>query len=192
MIKSFALVFALQVVAITSAFAQLRPDASSSPEQVITMFCKADLMGKQLTGSGRTEIAHFFDSYAWKPNRISVVMDCIHGKAKIQDENAKIRVEQLTFGQIDKDLHFIPMHTDNPKNPSLVILPYALIRSKAANDSILSWKIASQYPPSISVDAAIRYVDMVKKEAKDDIVRANADKTLDMLKKLKGAKDPYK
>jgi len=133
---------------------------------------------------------------------IVVAMDCVVSEPAMNGNKADFYVEQLMFGQLDSSLSYKPSNPDHPDQPimlrrdrSLVLTnEYWKVGPGGENQRIigpLAWRIDSEYPLSISVEAAIGYVARIRDSTNDKTVKENANKTLAALVLLKNVGNPY-
>lgn len=185
---------------IAEATTRKSPEA---PREVLQEFCELDLQGKQLTAKGRGEVARFFVKPEVPPLKdIVIVMDCVVSEPLIKGDKAEFYVEQLMLGQLDSSLRYKPAVPDEPDEPIMVRRDQSLVLtteySKAgpgeAERTIIgqpAWRLDTEYAPSVSVQAAIGYVETMRDTTQDKTLKDNAKKTLAVLAILKNAGNPY-
>jgi hypothetical protein len=153
-----------------------------SAGDVFARFCKLDAQGGQLTDEGWQKIAALFVNPG-KPRRDRIIVTDGGGPLGPTPEGGKIAVgrEYIHFGHID-----LPqVRFSNGEFP-----PGTMIREQGSYvvkvpgpGGAAEWRIEGPVPePKITVDAAIRYVTELRANAKDPVIRKNADRTLAALK----------
>lgn len=174
-----------------------------SPRQLLEEFCELDLQGKQLTPKGRQEVAQFFvKPQSPSLKHIMIARDCVVSEPAMNGNKADFYVEQLVLGQLDSSLIYKPAIPDYPDQPIMlrrdqsVVLTdeYWKVGPGGENQRIIgqpAWRIDSEHPPSISVEAAIDYVTRIRDSTNDKTVKENANKTLAALALLKNVGSPY-
>jgi len=174
-----------------------------APRQVLQEFCELDLQGKQLTVTGREQVARFFVKPEVPPLKdIVIVMDCVVSEPLMKGNKAEFYVEQLMLGQLDSSLRYKPALPDEPDEPIMLRRDQSLVLtteySKAGPGGVErtirgrpAWRLDSEYMPSMTVEAAISYVSHMRDTTKDKTVRENVNKTLAALAILKNVGNPY-
>lgn len=177
--------------------ANLRP----TPTEVVERFCRMDVDGKQLTPDGWREVsALFVQSGTPRKEKIVVVKNYAVSNASISQENsASVVVEYLYLGALDSRTALLEQ---GPLSNSKLRANYTLIlvnKNSGVKDSGVSpddanrklesrleWKIEGTPPePHVTLDTAIELVKRLRDDASNDIVKANAEKTIAVLTRLR-------
>lgn len=118
----------------------------------------------------------------------------------ISHENDKllIPVETVELGRIDSALRFVPTRQDNPDFYAYRMVYGAtpkgmwtsdgkkLMKQTVTNTGPKQWRIEGQLTYRwATVNAAIRYILETQDKSKDPVLRGNAEKTLETLRKFK-------
>lgn len=174
-----------------------------APRHVLQEFCELDLQGKQLSAKGREQVARFFVKPEVPPLKdILIVMDCVVSEPLIKGNKAEFYVEQMMLGQLDSSLRYKPALPAEPDEPIMLRRDQSLMLtteySKAGpggtEQTIIgqpAWRLDTEYTPSVSVQAAIGYVETMRDTTQDKTLRDNANKTLAALAILKDVGNPY-
>lgn len=134
---------------------------AEAPRQVLQEFCELDLQGKQLTVTGREQVARFFVKPEVPPLKdIVIAMDCVVSEPVMKGNKAEFYVEQLMLGQLDASLRYKPALPDEPDEPimlrrdqSLVLTTeYSIAGPGGTERTIIggpAWRLDSEYAPSV-------------------------------------------
>jgi len=150
-----------------------------SPRDVLERFCELDAQAEQLSPGGWQKLAALFSAPgAPRLDTIIVVRDFVVSRPAFERDKARFYAEYIQLGRID------------PSQARFVSLPAMKVRTdfyvvRQSAPGPAEWRIEGPMPdPHLTVDAAIRYGAELRKNAANDTIRKNADKTLATLRRL--------
>lgn len=154
-----------------------------SAEDISAIFIKLDSQGAQLTDDGWQKVAALFINPGPRRRNRIVVSD--GGRPLLPGpEGARTGMgrDYLELGHIElPQLHF---SAADPGGYRIRVL-FDLVKVSGSNGAS-DWRIEGPVPePVVTVEAAIRYVSGVRGNAKDAVIRKNADRTLAALRRLR-------
>lgn len=200
-----ALVGVIGLAAIV-ADAQTPTESQRSPREAVERFCKMESEGRWLGPERWDELQDFLgDVGSWsRPDSISVLRSYKVGDAR-KDIGAggsvsyQVEVDYFQWGSIDRFLNFTSARGPRRESPpagqpvelrtyETVYLSDRFVRRRASGDKeetgALGWRIALFGPPSVSVDAALRWVAEMRDKSDDPAIKHNAGRTLAILRSL--------
>jgi hypothetical protein len=173
----------------------------TAPRQVLDEFVKAEIGGARLPSKGWIEMNRFFLAPSQAPDHLDFAV--VSQQYTITDhpatkEKAAFDVfSQQSYGHIDaQSLIFKPQASETASGSPILqgsLVPVTMVASGTKADDNRTdvtqqpqWKIVEQWPhPAVGLDAAIRYVKASIAETSDSSVRANGEKTIGILNKIK-------
>jgi hypothetical protein len=166
------------------------PSATSARE-VVMRFCTLDAEGAQLNPGGRAKVAELFTtSPATDYSRIMVIKDFAVSRGNAWNGKTGFLIDYTPIGMFDSSqLSFSALPPSLEVRGSLFVVreqsgrqPDGQVRSEPAK-----WLIEGPPPPpSITVDAAIRYVSELRAESKDRATLGQFDRLLATLRRYRG------
>ena len=155
---------------------------TARPAEVFSRFCELDSQGGQLTPDGWQKIAALFANPG-TPRYQRVIVSDGGGPLRPTLETGKIAVgrEYIEYGQIDlPQLRFSAL---NGLPAGVKVRSGAYVASVSGAVGAEQWRIEGPVPdPVVSVGAAILYVAKLGADAKDPVIKRNAERTLAALK----------
>jgi hypothetical protein len=152
-----------------------------SAGDVFARFCKLDAQGGQLTHDGwRTIAALFVNPGTHRHDRIIVTDGCGSLGQSSEGEPIAVGRECIEYGQIDLPQVRFSALDGLPPGVKIHDL-YNVVKIPTASGMV--WRIEGPVlEPRLNVATAIRYVIELRANAKDAIVKKNADRTLAALR----------
>ncbi len=160
-----------------------------SPRSVLVKFCEIDTQGELLSPNGWHKAAALFLTPGEpKRDKVIVIRDYVVSHSAVENDEAELYVEYVQLGQIDPSrAHFSYL-------PAVKVRSAFSLKKQAAPGSgeagdrptmASQWRIAGPIPaPHVTLDAAIRYALQLRSNAKDTVIRKNAERMIATLKRL--------
>jgi hypothetical protein len=196
------------VFAATAAFAQAPAPSPKQPLEVVKRFWTLETAGKRLMPGGWRETASFFVRPS-PPPREKVIHVVWHDSVAENSRGrtahrAEVYAAFVNLGRLDSSLRFVqaPERTVDGSLIGVTMEKFVVVLTdkywEVGADGRLKeaagaeeWRI-QESPPDlyITVEAAIRYVTQEREQAKDPVVKKNANRTLAALKRVRPAPRP--
>lgn len=169
----------------------------ASARDVLLRFCDLDAQGEQLTADGWQKVAALFTTPGTpRRERIMVARDFVvspgseQGRSTLGERMVGFHVEYTLLGLIDSSqARFSPIPPTVHVEPSLFVVRQSVRRSGKASrwvEESVEWRIEETVPePHLGVDAALRYATELRANAREVVIRRNADKMLAALKRFR-------
>jgi len=152
-------------------------------------FCELDARGEQLSSDGWKKVAALFATpIGPRRDKLILVRDFVVSHPNFERGKAEFYVEYIELGQIDPSR----MRFSSPLPPGMKVRAGFYVAKQSGRRpggtsnqaaECARWLIEGPVPePHLTVDTAILYVTEFRKNAKDAVLRKNAEKTLAALK----------
>ena len=167
-----------------------------SPRDVVERFCKLDAQGEQLSPAGWNKLAALFvNPGARRIDGVMVIRDCVVGRPHPEEGRVVFGVACTPLGEIDSaEARFSPIPPEVKVKGGFSVIKQpgrGSAESSRPNEELAEWRIEGPMPgPRLSVDAAIRYVAELRRNASNDTIGKNAEKALASLKRYRKTKRP--
>ena len=181
---------------VTLAYAQVPKSHAKPTELVITRYERLIAEGALLTPEGWQRASQLFDrSNAYPKNGVIFLIStgAYVGEGWVKGDRAEVESKWNDFfGTIDSALRYKSPTPDLGSIVMFEVFPMVFLRNdekggSAAEISGGQWKIASPLTHrSTTIDRAIGFVQTQRDKSNDPNIRTNADKTITILKRLKG------
>jgi len=185
------------MIGMTLTVAAQSQMATPLAKDLLERFCRLDAAGKRLSPEGRTEVSDIsLSPDSWPGDGKIVVIrgyEVLHKSA--QKDNANFVVTYSAWGEIDSSLRFTRSEGTAVGSPVNVPEYINVILTDRHNElehghmvsvsGTKKWRVwALPSAPHIQIDTAIRYVAEMLRKSVDPTIRANAEKTIRILKAL--------
>jgi len=189
-------ILAVSLLFFTSSVSSAQISSSApleSAQAALQRFCDMEVAGKGLSPEGWNEMAGVL-LHSGPPNRrkLIVVKDFVVSKPIVKNDRAELYVEYIYLGQLNSSFaRYLQVIPGLPRGPIKVRVEYSLVRTSRGDGRSFSptWKIerSSEGPPErlhISVAAAISYLNQLRDQERNPVIKRNAKQSIATLNGL--------